>query len=545
MARRPQPRQQQAHTGGTPGPRQQIIFTNLPKMNTRVMRQNLSENEAAWIENLQPIAGNFLRIVPAPLFPLAELPTKIVTRMFHTAILSNPANPNSPLVDYVIFFATDGSATAVRADTGDSIQFAPPGTFSTTPDMTTWINERILIIDPIAGYCDWDGVTFTQGTTPTLGTTIAVFAGRVWIAHRRTLTWTGTVGYNDTNPANAAGDTTLTDADLVHEITALRALNNYLYIFGDQSVKFIGNVTIANPPAGTVGVSTTEFQIVTLTSDVGCPFPMSILSYNRLVMFCNISGVWAIIGASVQKVSDDLDGLFTRVDFSQEPCAALNDLNNIHCYLLLLKYDDPDNNFVFGVSPQFGFHPRSVIAVFQNRNWFLVRQGDNLISITALPLAETNEWETMGSSGGDLTQLLINEDAPVTYILKTPLSAHNSIIIAKQTIRAGLALSALEPQEVNFIMESETSFNPYKLFAGRDIIWRNAAHDIITFVNNQPEEINFKTSPRFMVPYHSMEAYGRVLGCTVWGTSKNMALNAALIEYVDADLWGEGPPAPQ
>jgi len=545
MGRRPQPRQQQAHTGGTAGPRQQIIFTNLPKMNTRVMRQNLSENEAAWIENLQPIAGNFLKIVPAPLFPLTTLPDKIVTRMFHTAILSNPANPNSPLVDYVIFFATDGSATAVRADTGDSIEFAPHGTFSTTPDMTTWINERILIIDPIAGYCDWDGVTFTQGTTPTLGTTIAVFAGRVWIAHRRTLTWTGTVGYNDTNPANAAGDTTVTDADLVHEITALRALNNYLYIFGDQSVKFIGNVTIANPPAGTVGVSTTEFQIVTLTSDVGCPFPMSILSYNRLVMFCNISGVWAIIGASVQKVSDDLDGLFIRVDFSQEPSAALNDINNIHCYLLLLKYDDPDNNFVFGVSPQLGFHPRSVIAVFQNRNWFLVRQGDVLRSITAVPLAETDEWETMGSSGSDVTQLLINEDAPVTYILKTPLTAHNSIMIAKQTIRAGLALSAQEPQEVNFIMESETSFNPYKLFAGRDIIWRNAQHDIITFVNSQPEEIAFKTSPRFMVPYHSMEAYGRVLGCTVWGTSKNMALNAALIEYIDADLWGEGPPAPQ
>lgn len=546
MARLPQrARTQQPHTGGTPGPRQQIIFTNLPKMNTRVMRQNLSENEAAWLENLQPIAGNYLKIVPAPLnFALATLSGKTVARMFPTALLSDPANPNSPLIDYVIYFATDGSGTAVRADNGQAIQFAGPGTFSTTPDMTTWSDERILIADPIAGYATWDGVTFSSGIGGVRADTVAVFAGRVWLAHRRLLQWTGTLGFDDFDQANASGSTTITDADLVHEITALRSLDNFLYIFGDQSIKFIGSITIANPQPGTVGVSTTEFQIVTLSSDVGCPFPMTILSYNRLVLFANKHGVWAIIGASVQKISDDLDGLWMRIDFSQEPCAALNDLNNIHCYLILLRYQDPDSTFVFGVEPQEGVHLRSIIAVFQTRLWFVVQQGMDLISITSLPLAETDEITTIGSSGSDLTWLLNNEEFPVTYILKTPLSAHNSIMAAKMTIRAGLAVSAQEPQEINFDMESENQRNHYSLFAGRDIVWRNANTDIIRWVNSEspPGEIRFKTSPKFAVPYRSMDAYGRVLGATVYGISKNMAINAAIIEYIDADLWGQGPP---
>lgn len=546
MARRPQPRPQQQHTGGTPGPRQFIILDNMPKMNTRPMRQNLSEKEAYWIENLQPIAGNDLKIVPAPIFPLTILPGKTVARQFSTALLVNPADPNSQLIDYVIFFATDGSATAVRADNGTSIQFAPPGTFSTTPDMTTFSDSMVLIADPLAGYCTWDGLTFTPAINGIPCTTVAVFGGRAWLAHRRVLTWSGTTGPTDFSTANASGSTTITDADLVHEITALRSLNNYLYIFGDQSVKFIGNVTVANPPAGTVGVSTTEFSIVTLASDIGCPFPMSILSYNRLVMFANMHGVYAIVGASVQTVSEDLDGIWMRVDFSQELCAALADINEIHCYLLLLRYQDPSNFQVFGMQPQGQPITRSIIAVFQTRDWYVLNQGMSLISIVSLPIAETNVLEVFGSSGSDLTPLLVDDNSPVTYILKTPLTAHGNIILNKRAIRAGIALSASQPQSLTFLIESENQTNEYTLTAARPIIWRNASDDIITWTNNEtpPVEFQFMLGPGFSVPYRSVESYGHVLGATVFATSSSMSINAVLFEYIDADLWSELPGLP-
>jgi hypothetical protein len=301
-----------------------IVFSAFKRMNTKVARQNLQENEVSWMENLQPIADNDLQAVPGPNTSITTLSGKTVSRFF-------PANIGT--TDYVIDFNTDGSAIAVNANTGAQTAIAGPGTFSATPDMTVFASSRILIMDATGGYATWDGtlfvksggispnihitnggsgygappaVSFTGGaggnaggaaatavlsggsvvainvtnpgtgnaagaaivvvftganTTPATatvvvwpqvtGTTITVFAGRVWWANGRILNFTGTGAttgqtFDDINPADAAGSTTITDADLVHSITALRALNNFLYIFGDQSIKQIGSITVSS-----------------------------------------------------------------------------------------------------------------------------------------------------------------------------------------------------------------------------------------------------------------------------------------------------------
>lgn len=558
MARRGQPMQQQA--APPQGPRNFVIFDDLSKINTRVMRQNLSEREAAWMENLQPIAGNYLKAVPAPLLPLVQLPGKVPARLFSGAINDSLFDPNGPLVDWVIFFATDGSATGINIATGATDEFAPPGTFSNVPDCTTWAAERFLILDPQNGFSTWDGSTWTPpgGIAPDIqivnggagftsapdltfsggsgsgitgvaqiangalsniiitnagtgflpgeqitinisgggglgavatasvlplltGNTLAVFQGRLWTADRRTLTWSGTLGWFDQDQANAAGSTLIADADLVHEITALRALDNYLYIFGDQSTKQIGGITVQNPPTGVAGNSVTDFQILTLASDIGCVFMMSILSYNRMVVFANKHGVYAIMGASIQKVSDDLDGIFMRIDFSQELCAAINDLNEIHCYCLLIRYLDPSNSYVFGAHPQGQPLERSLICMLQTRNWFTVQQGMDLICIVSLADQTTNEIDTFGSSGSDLTMLLDDPDTAVTYILKTSLTAHGNILTAKHVIKTGIAVSAQLPQTIQMLVETENRSNHYTLITAGRITWRNNLDEIITF----------------------------------------------------------------
>ena len=55
----------------------------------------------------------------------------------------------------------------------------------------------------------------------TAGTTLAVFAGRVWFCGGNLLQFTGTQGFDDFNAANAAGSLTIKDADSVHAIMAL------------------------------------------------------------------------------------------------------------------------------------------------------------------------------------------------------------------------------------------------------------------------------------------------------------------------------------
>jgi hypothetical protein len=575
-----------------------ITFTKFKRMNTRVSRQNLTEEEVSWQENLQPIADNDLQTVPAANTAITTLSGKTVARSF-------PANIGA--VDYIIEFNTDGSCIAVNANTGAQTVVAAAATFSTTPDMTVYASQRILIMDPTKGYATWDGtlfvgsggispnivvtnggsgygappaVSFTGGaggnaggatatavlsggsvvavnltnpgtgnaagaaitvvftganTTPATatvvvwpqvkGNTIDVFAGRVWWASPlangqfRILNFTGTAGFDDINPANAAGSTTITDRDLVHGITALRSLNNFLYIFGDQSTKQIGSIAVQS--------SITLFTILTLSSDVGTSFLLTIQSYNRTVFMANKNGVYGIFGATVQKISDDLDGIFQLIDFSQQPCAALNDLNNIHCYLLLVKYNDPVQG------------PRSLLLSFQKDKWFLISQG-SLIAICSVALASTTQVETFGSSGSDVTQLLQNPLVSVPILLITTLSPHGDIIHEKQIIRSGIAITAKIAQSLTMTADTENGSNSYQFQAASVINWVNNLGQIVQFQNNSIQNVNFQTGG-FKFPYSDTEGEGKFIGNTVSGLCQQLSINHIANEYQDTALWGNNP----
>ena len=154
MGRAPQPRQGPGAAPRSQGqvPNRTLVFDRFTKMNTKVMRQNLLEEEAAWIENLQPIAPNDLKVVPGPQMPsLAELGGSPIVRMFFGNI-----DPN----DFIVAFTQGGGGYAILVNTGEVINFAPEGTFSTKPDMTVWAAQRFLIIDEQAGYSTWDTTAF-------------------------------------------------------------------------------------------------------------------------------------------------------------------------------------------------------------------------------------------------------------------------------------------------------------------------------------------------------------------------------------------------
>lgn len=586
-----------------------IVFTNWQKMNTRLSRTALPENQLAWLENLQPIGENNLVPVPAANASLVASLSPNVQSMFFANIMN---------VDYSIVFLTDGSARAINLATGTATVIAGAGTFS-APDVTTYASQRILIADPTAGYSTWDGtafvksgglspniqvtnggttaytsppavgftggsgsgatatavldgsgfvvkvnltnggsgykptdtitVTFTGGggagaaatariwpnlglqTTPTTqgASTIAVFAGRVWVGNGRVLTFTGTAGYDDINVSNASGSVTFADADLSHTITALRTLNNYLFIFGDQSVRQIGSITISS-------ANTTLFTPFVLASDIGTSFKRTILSYNRLVLFSNKNGVYAIFGASVEKISDDLDGIFSgssvqgtthsHIDFSLTPQAALIDLRNVHCYLLLVRYVDP----VAG--------PRSIILAFQDKQWFIISQGA-LVSIVPVFLASTQQWETFGSSGPDVTLLLQDTTTAVSVKLATALSPHQNPIQAKQALRAGVAAVTNSQQVLSLLIESEYTTRTYsQLLLPVYVVWVNHQAMVVTWTNAGGGVVNWTGSGGFRFPFTMVDGLGKFLGATMTANLVNSVINMLAIEYQDRALWG-------
>lgn len=718
----------------TPGAQQRaatkfIVFENFEKMNTQSVRQALSEKELAWLENLQPIAGNNLTTIPAASStPLAAIAESIVS-FFPTFINGT---------DYFIAFTTAGAGYAINIATGAVNNFAPDGTFSQAPDVTTWQASRVLINDSVAGYSTFDGtlfvkqgnvspvfvitnggsgystappvtisggsgtgatahavisqgvviavvldnpgtgynagdvltvtfgtgvgsgatghvtmtgfnvaslainnqgsfpspaagvhaLTFTGGggtgaagtatvatvglgnkvvsltltaggsgytTSPTVtlstsggtapvlsaalgteavativldaggslyvappnvsiqggspavaatahstisagavnalvldtpgsgytstpivvigtgsgaaatghvwpfvpkGATLAVFQGRVWLSGlangvNTLLQYTGTQGFDDFNSANAAGSLIISDSDLIHAITALRSYNNYLYIMGDQSVKQIGNISL-----NSVG-NVTLFSILTLSSDQGTIYPKSCISYNRVFMFANSNGIYGVFGSSVQKLSDDMDGIFKLIDFSQPPQGALADINNIHNAVFLVRYADPLSS------------TRSIMLTFTGKKWFLISQGDSLKAIATTAALVTGKNSLYGSSGTDVTNLLANPAGAVTFKWQTSLTHHGNAVQRKKTIRQGYAVTAGGSGNITFAIETEEGSQS----SSRAIV---AGFQAYTFSNPNVS--------------------GRYLGMTITGTLAGFTGSALTVEYQEINV---------
>ena len=346
--------------------------------------------------------------------------------------------------------------------------------------------------------------------------TIAYFSGRVWLAATNIINYSGTGaaatyggnGYDDFTNADAAGSTTINDPDLIHNITALRALNNYLFIVGDNSVKQIGNVSVSG--------STTNFTTVTLTSDNGTTFRDTIVSYNRLMLFANKVGVYAVFGSSVQKISEDMDGIFRSIDFTQNPVSAVNDINNIHCYLLLVRYQDP------------AVGTRSLILSFAEKKWFVCSQGNSLTFITTANIA--GQSFTFGTSGNDVTKILFDPKITVSIKIQTALTAHGAIWGQKRSVRWATAQNTAEADTVTLTVESERNSQPFAYTLGAVITWTNATGGVIQWQNASLQNINWTTGG-YTYKTSQVNVSGNYLGATLTGTVKGYTFIGLALEY--------------
>jgi len=428
---------------------------------------------------------------------------------------------------------TSGATVAITGGTGSGA--------TATATVVGGVVTAINLTNPGSGYLASDTLTVTitavsggSGATasghvwPFLGfnpVTLAVFQGRVWLGNANVITYTGTgasyggIGYDDFKAGDASGSFTIQDADLVHNITALRGLNNYLWIFGDGSVKQIGNISVSG--------STTSFTVVTISSDQGTLYRDSIYSYNRLVIFANKVGIFAVFGSSVEKISADLDGIFRAIDFSQIPCGAVADINNIHCYLLLVRYKDS----VAGT--------RSIILAWADKKFFVISQGNNLKYIITGVIQSL--FSLFGTSGADISPLLADPSTAVAITLRTSLTSNNAPMIGKSSVQYAVAQSVGNASSLNLLIESENPKNVSINYNISNVLnFINNSSGALQFVNSGGGNLNFITNVAGFFYKHGNGGAisGVYLGMTLTGNVINFTLNSMLLEYEENAAFG-------
>lgn len=399
------------------------------------------------------------------------------------------------------------------------------------------------LVDPGADYQVGDVLTVTisggggTGATasafvwPFLGfqtLSVAVWQGQVWLIGAkpsaplntaRILQWSGTTSQDTVDPTSigydnfgtsGAGSTSILDEDVAEGLTCVRTLNNFLYIFGSSSVRQIGSKTFSGSPL------VTNFSLTTISSDQGTVWKDTVVSYNKFVAFASNTGVFAIFGATVQKVSGPMDGIFQIADFGGlKPQAAVFDLFNKHIAVLLMRIKDP----------QIG--GRNVLVALVDQSWFLLSAG-NLLTICSE--SKQSVFTLWGSSGGDVTPLFVDPASPVSVRWSTALTEDKDPVNNKRSIRAAISQTFGPLTGVlTWAQESEsgavkTTYTPKKAL---QFVSQFGA---INFTNSTGGVLVFVAGGYIYQPLQ-VQNTGIYIGGTLTGSAVDLNINMALIEY--------------
>jgi len=387
-----------------------------------------------------------------------------------------------------------------------------------TASVTGNVVTGITLTERGTGYTSAPSVTISGGggngatANATLfsqsGTAIQSFSGRVWIAQDRTVYYSASDKYNDFTSVSA-GSITLTDATLHGVIVQLLSANNFLYIFGDDSINVFSDVRVTT-------TGTTLFTNTNVSASVGTRLKYAVFPYFRSVLFMNEYGVYALVGSTTSKLSDSLDGIFPYIDFTQNVTAGQVLLNNILCAAFSFTYNDPAAS------------PRVIQAVFFEKKWFLTSQG-TLIWIDSAPFG--GKVNLYGTSGTDLKRLYADSTSNISSTITTALLPMGDPIRDKQALK--FAFEATSPTDkvgtFNVTVDSERGASPtYTVY--NYITWYNNNLQTIGWTNNSSASVVWVTGG-YQLYKNDAQQWGKYLGLTINATSPAWVLHGIEFEH--------------
>jgi len=327
---------------------------------------------------------------------------------------------------------------------------------------------------------------------------VATFSGRVWVAQGRTVYYSAAGYYSDFTSVSA-GYLTLTDSTLHGNIIQLLAANNFLYIFGDDSINVFSDVRVTS-----TGV--TIFTNTNVSASVGTKRPYAIFPYFRSVLFMNDYGIYALVGSTTSKLSDSLDGMIPNIDFNSPIYAGQVLLNNILCAAFNFRYYDA----VFSQSYRY------IQAVFFEKKWFITSQNNSLAYITSVPVL--GKIGLYGTDGKTLYRLYNDFSNTIASIVQTALLPMDDNIRTKQALKIGIeGTNTNAAANLNVTVDSEAGSSPTVVLTST-VGWQNNASQIVQWANATGTIIGWTTTGYSLFKSDAKQ-YGKYLGMTIQSSS--------------------------
>jgi hypothetical protein len=564
-----------------------FVSKDFKGVNVKNNRTAIGEGEFAWLENAQPIGFGNIKIINAPtnianvsfsntvvymssaninnteyMFAFQEdgsaqyvnIETNTQGNIAAANTFSNTGvqivqwkNERILIIDPVNGYKTwdgtnlvdIGSVGAITINNGGSnytapvVTFDPPGQtggVTATGEAVTLGNTivQIIVTEAGTGYTSAPNISISDpgGTGANVtcslfsqnGTSVATFSGRSWIADGRTVYYSAADTYNDFVSVSS-GFITLTDSTLRTDIATIIAANNFLYIFGEDSINVFSDVRINSNTGETL------FTNTNVSASIGSSFRGAIFPYFRSMLFLNRYGVYALVGATTSKISDDIDGIFPDIDFTKPITSGQVLLNNILCASWTFTYNENTNGVVT---------PREIQAIFFDRKWFFTSQGND-ITRTASAVIDGNIL-LYGTTGQNLIKFYQDSTNGIDWEIVSALWPMGDPIRDKQALKVGVeATLALGFVAVDLYIDSENQQSPPISFVN-SISWTNNVNSIIGWTNNLGNQVGWTSSGivggnNYYLYRSDAKMYGKYLGLTLTGDTVPFTVNGFQLEH--------------
>ena len=376
---------------------------------------------------------------------------------------------------------------------------------------------QVIMTNPGSGYTSAPTVSFSSGSgTGATGTVVlnsdsivdvATFSGRVWVAAGRTVYYSAAGSYSDFTSVSA-GSFTITDSTLHGNIQGLLSANNFLYIFGDDSINVFSDLRVSS-------AGLTLFTNTNVSASVGTKRAFAVFPYFRSVLFMNDYGMYALVGSTTSKISDQLDGIFPYIDFTLPVTGGQVLLNSILCAAFSFTYNDPLSS------------PRQIQCVFFDKKWFVTSQG-SIDYVTSVPVGGV--ISLYGVDGKDLYKMYASTTASINSTIRTALMPMGDPIRTKQALKFGIEATLTQPASFNVTVDSESGSSPvYTL--NNNVTWVNIVGTTIPWVNNSSATIAWTTASGYALYKSDAQQYGKYLGLTMTSSDPAFVVNTIEFEH--------------
>lgn len=559
---------------------QYLVLKEFRGLNTQAERSAIPPGDFSWIENAIPIGHSNIRTVPQVDTATAtvtsaiaqmhfatigttnyqmcfcndgsgqsvNLATGAVATIFPAGSFTSPStlgmdqwkNERILVADNAGFYSWDGIAYGPGGLATVSVVAAGAG-FTTTPVVTITGGggasatavatlsgggvSSVTITASGSGFTSSPAIGFTGGggtsatatafTMPTMpGNAVSVYSGRAWVFNGRLTTYTAPNSWYDTSASAAGGSATIYEASLRQRVFGAKALDNFLYVLGDGSIIIIGDIKVT-------GSSTTYSQTF-LSSTTGTTLQNTITSMERAILFVNKQGVYALYGASVQKISDALDGIFPDIDFSQSVSAGLVQIYNQLCYAFNFSWFDESINTT-----------RRIQAVYFNKRWFITSQG----ALTFVSPASINGVLSLyGTTGTNVAKLYSNTTQTIATTIQNGLLDLGNEIFDKQIIRGGIEYKAPSAATVTMLVDTGEQGQTQSFVGSNELLWYNNSSVLMTWKNTAAQTITWLTSG-VLSPNALFDLTGKYLGFTATSNSPQLTVTSFRAEYEFRAPW--------